>query len=111
MTYEKTHLQAANGNCNNLVQAINLYPHDILVRFRDMEVKLPHIADFKLYSPTFRFFVNNDDDEAKTCSVEAENMMNDVGLIGYTPIIKFNKLENAAGYNFNLVKGFLKPIL
>ena len=68
MTYEKTHLQAASGNINNLVQAINLSPKDILVRFRDMEAKLPPIADFKLYSPTFRFFVNNDDDEAKTCS-------------------------------------------
>ena len=68
MTYEKTHLQAASGNCNNHVQAINLSPNDILVRFRDMEAKLPPIADFKLYSPTFRFFVNNDDDEAKTCS-------------------------------------------
>lgn len=93
--------QNVNGNTNNVVQAINLSPLDILVRFRDMEAKLPHIADFKLYFPTFRFYVNNDDDEAKTCSIEAENMMNYVGLIGYTPTIEFNKLENAAG-NINL---------
>ena len=83
------------------VQSIDLSPYEVLKRFCEMEVRLPHRGEFKFYKTTFRFFVNNDDDLAQTCQVEAENMMNHVGLIGYTPVIKFEKLNAAAG-NINL---------
>lgn len=82
------------------VQAIDLSPLEVLKRFRDMEPHLPH-KEFKLYKTTARFYLNNDDDMAQTCAVEAENMMNFAGLVGYTPHISFEDLENAAG-NINL---------
>ncbi|MBO2524235.1 MAG: hypothetical protein CW341_00815 [Bacteroidetes bacterium] len=66
-----------------------------------MESRLPHRGSFKLYDKTLRYYLNNDDDLAQTCQSEAENMMNFVGLIGYTPVIRFENLENASG-NINL---------
>lgn len=81
-------------------QSIDLSPLEVLKRFRDMEPRLPH-RDFKLYYPTLRFFINNDDDYAQTCQIEAENMINFAGLVGYTPAINFKSMEGAAG-NINL---------
>ena len=81
-------------------QGIDLSPLEVLKRFRDMEPRLPH-RDFELYYPTLRFFINNDDDYAQTCQVEAENMINFAGLVGYTPSINFKSMEGAAG-NINL---------
>lgn len=83
------------------VQSIDLSIFEILKRFCDMENRLPHREKFKLYNTSLRFYLNNDNDLAQTCQSEAENMMNFVGLIGYTPVIKFDNLDNANG-NINL---------
>lgn len=83
------------------VQSIELSPIDVLKRFCEMEKHFPHRGDFKLYNTSLRFYINNDDDLAQTCQQEAENMMNFVGLIGYTPVIKFENLDDANG-NINL---------
>lgn len=83
------------------VQSLDLSIFEVLKRFCDMECRLPHREKFKLYNTTLRFYLNNDDDLAQTCQSEAENMMNFVGLIGYTPVIKFDNLDNARG-NINL---------
>lgn len=79
------------------VQSIDLSVFDVLKRFCEMESHLPHRDKFKLYNTSLRFYLNNDEDLAQTCQSEAENMMNFVGLIGYTPVIRFDKLDNAAG--------------
>ena len=79
------------------VQSIDLSVFEVLKRFCEMESHLPHRDKFKLYNTSLRFYLNNDDDLAQTCQSEAENMMNFVGLIGYTPVIKFDNLDNANG--------------